>query len=190
MRPVISRSIACWISASESESRLEVASSRIRIGASATEGARQRDTLPLATRQLHAAFADERRIAARQPRDEVVRIGELRRALDLRLRRRWPRMAVLSGDCDGTGSAPAGRSRSASAATAASHGAHPVRRSAPSRPRRRRAAGRSTKLVLPKPNGPPARRARHRGSTTESRVKRRVVPEAEGDAIEAHLARR
>ena len=33
--PVISRSIASWISASDSESRLDVASSRIRIGASA-----------------------------------------------------------------------------------------------------------------------------------------------------------
>ncbi|MCA6104038.1 hypothetical protein [Bradyrhizobium australafricanum] len=29
VRPFISRSIACWISASDSESRLEVASSRI-----------------------------------------------------------------------------------------------------------------------------------------------------------------
>ncbi|MNL64883.1 hypothetical protein D3C87_1891470 [compost metagenome] len=35
VRPSIRRSIACWISASDSESRLEVASSRIRIGASA-----------------------------------------------------------------------------------------------------------------------------------------------------------
>ena len=35
VRPSISRSIACWISTSDSESRREVASSRIRIGASA-----------------------------------------------------------------------------------------------------------------------------------------------------------
>src|ERR1700754_55042 len=35
VRPFISRSIACWISASDSESRLEVASSRISTGASA-----------------------------------------------------------------------------------------------------------------------------------------------------------
>src|SRR5436853_358918 len=37
VRPFISRSIACWISASDSESRLEVASSRISTGPSARD---------------------------------------------------------------------------------------------------------------------------------------------------------
>src|SRR3954454_1740825 len=46
------------------------------------KGARQRDTLPLATGQLDAAFADQRAVTFRQPEDEVMRIGETCRLLD------------------------------------------------------------------------------------------------------------
>ena len=47
------------------------------------EGAGQRHPLALAARQLDAALAHRRGVALRQPRDEVVRVGEARRPLDL-----------------------------------------------------------------------------------------------------------
>src|SRR6267154_6454908 len=40
--------------------------------------ARQRDALPLAARQLDAAFADQRAVALRQPQDELMRVGKTR----------------------------------------------------------------------------------------------------------------
>ncbi len=66
VRPSISRSIASWISTSILESRLEVASSRIRIGASARKARAMRDALALAARQLDAALADQRVVALGQ----------------------------------------------------------------------------------------------------------------------------
>ena len=130
VRPTISRSIASWISASDSESRLEVASSRIRIGASA------RNARAIATRwrsppeSFTPRSPTSVRIALRQARDEVVRVGQPRR------RARSPPASRPAGHrrCSrpasgGTGSAPAARWRSARAATPASPARCPARRS-------------------------------------------------------------
>src|SRR6267142_2711675 len=46
--------------------------------------ARQRDALPLAARQLDAAFADQRAVALRQSQDELMRVGKTRGLLDRR----------------------------------------------------------------------------------------------------------
>ena len=51
------------------------------------ERPRQRHALALAAGQLHPALPDQRRIAARKPDDEVVRVGQPGRPLDLGLRR-------------------------------------------------------------------------------------------------------
>ena len=84
VRPFIRRSIASEISASDSESRLEVASSRIRIGASARNARAKRHALTFAAGKLDAAFADQRAVAFRQPPDEIMRVGKPRRPLDRR----------------------------------------------------------------------------------------------------------
>ena len=76
VRPTISRSIACWISASLSLSRLEVASSRISTWRVREEGPRDGDALALAARELDAALAHQGLVALGQALDEVVRIGE------------------------------------------------------------------------------------------------------------------
>src|SRR6185295_18212121 len=51
------------------------------------EGAGEGDALALAARELDATLADQGRVALGQLGDEVVRVGELGRTLDLRLRR-------------------------------------------------------------------------------------------------------
>ncbi len=50
------------------------------------DGARQREPLALAARQLHAALAHRRAVALRQAADELVRLGRLRGAHDVGLR--------------------------------------------------------------------------------------------------------
>src|SRR5664279_2403314 len=91
VRPFISRSIACWISASDSESRLEVASSRIRTGASA------RKARASATRQLDAALAHQRAVALGQAQDELMRIGQPRRLFDRGQTRAGPGVGDVLG---------------------------------------------------------------------------------------------
>ena len=59
-----------------------VASSRIRIRGSTTARARC-DTLPLSAGERDAAFADHGVVALGERLDELVRLGEARRALDL-----------------------------------------------------------------------------------------------------------
>ena len=68
VRPCISRSIASMISASVRTSTELVGSSRIRIGRVLEERAGERDALPLAAGQAHAALADPRVVAVRQAR--------------------------------------------------------------------------------------------------------------------------
>ena len=77
-----------WIAASISESSAEVASSSTRIGASFRITRAMRDALALAARQLDAALADMRVVAAPpvpvlELEDEVVRLGARRAALHL-----------------------------------------------------------------------------------------------------------
>src|ERR1044072_7148608 len=67
VRPFISRSIACWISASDSESRLDVASSKISTGASARKA---------------RASATQPPSPLGGPREEFVRVPQPRRLLD------------------------------------------------------------------------------------------------------------
>ena len=91
VRPDISLSMACCMSASDSESRLEVASSRIRMGIG-EESTGERNSLALAARELHAAFAHQGLITARQTLDELMSIRQSRGAFDLRLRGVGPRI--------------------------------------------------------------------------------------------------
>lgn len=139
VRPFINRSIACWISPSDSESRLEVASSRINTGASART--RQRDPLPLTARQLYTALSDQRAIPFRQPQDEVMRIGEPRRLLDRGHVGLGPAVGdVLSQRAGETESAPAAQPLSGYAAIAVSLWQYLGRRSGSCRRRGHRAA--------------------------------------------------
>ena len=62
------------------------------------ERPRQRHALSLAAGQLHAALADQRAIAGRQAGDEVVRVGQTRRVLDLRLRRAGATVGDVLGE--------------------------------------------------------------------------------------------
>ena len=73
--------------ASVTESSALVASSRIRIGGFFEQRARDRQTLPLAAGQGRAALADQRLVALGLAHDEVVRLGEPGRLLELGLRR-------------------------------------------------------------------------------------------------------
>ena len=96
------------------------------------EGAGHGHALALAARQLHAALAHQGAVALGQAHDEVVRIGEPRRALDLRhASRRAAHRRCSRPACGGTGSAPAARWRSATAGTPASPRRCPARRSDP-----------------------------------------------------------
>ena len=83
VRPCISRSSALWMTASFSASTAESASSRIRIGSIAQQRAGDRDALALPSREPDASLADDRVVALRQPRDELVGVRGARRGLDL-----------------------------------------------------------------------------------------------------------
>ena len=116
VRPAISRSSACWITASFSASTEDSASSRIRIGASRSKRAGDRQPLALAARQPHAALADHGRVALRQRGDEFVRVGVARRGFELGLASRPAcRGADSPRRCRGTDRCPAARRRSARA---------------------------------------------------------------------------
>jgi len=62
---------------SDSESSDEVASSRMRIGASLSSARAIAIRLPLAARHPHAQLADHRLVSSRKARDKIVRIREL-----------------------------------------------------------------------------------------------------------------
>ena len=79
VRPTISRSIACWISTSDSESRLEVASSRIRIGASARKARAMATRWRSPPESLTPRSPTMRLVALGQRLDEVVGARELGR---------------------------------------------------------------------------------------------------------------
>ena len=73
VRPVIRLLSALCTSISDSESSSEVASSRIRMGASFSKARGDGQALALASGEPLAAVADERLIALRHLHDEIVR---------------------------------------------------------------------------------------------------------------------
>ena len=72
VRPASAASSARWIASSDSESRCDVASSRMTIAGVLQQHPGDRDALLLAARQPVAALADDRVVAVGQRRDEVV----------------------------------------------------------------------------------------------------------------------
>ena len=80
VRPSSSVARPLKISSSDSGSSDADGSSSSRIGVSRMMRARDRDPLPLAARQRVAAFAEDGVVAVRQPRDELVGVGEPARA--------------------------------------------------------------------------------------------------------------
>ena len=86
------------MSASLSLSRLEVASSRIRIRGIGEDGARDRHALALAARQLHAALADDGVVAVLERLDELVGVRDAADPLDLVERRVGLAVADVLGD--------------------------------------------------------------------------------------------
>ena len=78
-----SRRRPSWISASDSLSRLEVASSRIRIRGSASSGASDRDPLPLTAGEFYTAFADDGVVAVRKFLDKFVGVRDPAHLFDL-----------------------------------------------------------------------------------------------------------
>ena len=76
----IASSSAAWMACSVSESRLDVASSRINTGAFFRDHPGNGDSLALAARQLDASFADLGVIATGDRGDELIGVGPLRRA--------------------------------------------------------------------------------------------------------------
>src|SRR5207247_7030207 len=65
------------------------------------ERARQRDALPLPTRQLHAPLADLGFVALRKALDELVRVRRLGRGDDLLPARAGGRIGDVVGDREG-----------------------------------------------------------------------------------------
>jgi len=66
----------CWIICSDSESRLEVASSRIRMRGSARMARANRDTLALAAGQLDASLSNDRVVFVGERFGELVDAGD------------------------------------------------------------------------------------------------------------------
>jgi hypothetical protein len=83
VRCCATRISSCWIARSERVSSADVASSNTTIGG-AFSSARDRDALPLAARQAHAALADARVIRVGQPLDERVELRAARGRDDFR----------------------------------------------------------------------------------------------------------
>ena len=98
VRPVIKLLSALCTSISDSESSSEVASSRIRIGASFSKRARNGEPLPLAAGKPLSAVADDRLVALRHLHDEIVRQRCLRRGIHLFFRHVRPAVAEIVPD--------------------------------------------------------------------------------------------
>ena len=80
--PASSRSRPSKTSSSDCGSSAAEGSSSSRIGGVANDGAGDGDALTLTARQRVAAFADDGVVAVRQPRDELVGVGQLGRSND------------------------------------------------------------------------------------------------------------
>ena len=116
------------------------------------ERARDRDALALAARERDPALADHGVVALRQPLDELVRLREPRRALDLARRsRRAGRTRCSRARSPRRGTDPARSRRSRAAATSSVTLAHvgAVDRDAAAPARRRSAGSSAASVVLP-----------------------------------------
>ena len=98
VRPRIRRSSALWITASFSASTADSASSKHQDRRIAQDGARDRDALALAARQLDTALADHRVVAVGQGRDEIVDVGGRRGGADVVVARVGPAHADVGLD--------------------------------------------------------------------------------------------
>ena len=87
VRAAAIRRRVAWISSSIRASTDEVASSSRRMRRIRQQRARERDALPLPTREREPLFADDGVVAVREAEDELVRFGGARRRFDLLGRR-------------------------------------------------------------------------------------------------------